>query len=87
VNALAPDITLTEGLAAVAPPGVEETFALTVPMGRPGHVDEMAGAAVFLAGQLSSYITGQTIHVDGGTQASSGWYHHPDSGSYVLGPS
>jgi 3-oxoacyl-[acyl-carrier protein] reductase len=87
VNALAPDITLTEGLAAVAPPGVEETFGLTVPMGRPGHVDEMAGAAVFLAGQLSSYITGQTIHVDGGTQASSGWYHHPDSGSYVLGPS
>jgi NAD(P)-dependent dehydrogenase (short-subunit alcohol dehydrogenase family) len=87
VNALAPDITLTEGLAAVAPPGVEQTFGLTVPMGRPGHVDEMAGAAVFLAGQLSSYITGQTIHVDGGTQASSGWYHHPDSGSYVLGPS
>jgi 3-oxoacyl-[acyl-carrier protein] reductase len=87
VNALAPDITLTEGLAAVAPPGAEETFGLTVPMGRPGHVDEMAGAAVFLAGQLSSYITGQTIHVDGGTQASSGWYHHPDSGSYVLGPS
>jgi 3-oxoacyl-[acyl-carrier protein] reductase len=87
VNALAPDITLTEGLAAVAPRGVEKTFGLTVPMGRPGHVDEMAGAAVFLAGQLSSYITGQTIHVDGGTQASSGWYHHPDSGSYVLGPS
>jgi NAD(P)-dependent dehydrogenase (short-subunit alcohol dehydrogenase family) len=86
VNALAPDITLTEGMAAVAPPGAEETFGLTVPMGRPGHVDEMAGAAVFLAGSLSSYVTGQTIHVDGGTQASSGWYHHPDTGAYVLGP-
>ncbi len=87
VNALAPDITLTEGMASVAPPGAEETFGLTVPMGRPGHVDEMAGAAVFLAGSLSSYVTGQTIHVDGGTQASSGWYHHPDTGAYVLGPS
>ena len=86
VNALAPDITLTEGMAAVAPPGAEERFGLTVPMGRAGHVDEMAGAAVFLAGDMSSYITGQTIHVDGGTQASSGWYHHPDSGAYVLGP-
>ena len=86
VNALAPDITLTEGLASVAPPGAEARFGLTVPMGRPGHVDEMAGAAVFLAGDLSSYITGQTIHVDGGTQASSGWYHHPDNGSYILGP-
>jgi 3-oxoacyl-[acyl-carrier protein] reductase len=86
VNALAPDITLTEGIAAVAPPGSEERFGFTVPMGRPGHVDEMAGAAVFLAGAMSSYITGQTIHVDGGTQASSGWYHRPDSGSYILGP-
>jgi 3-oxoacyl-[acyl-carrier protein] reductase len=87
VNALAPDITLTEGILAVAPPGAEERFGFTVPMGRPGHVDEMAGAAVFLAGDLSSYITGQTIHVDGGTQASSGWTHHPETGAYVLGPS
>lgn len=86
VNALAPDITLTEGLAAVAPAGAQEHFGLTVPMGRAGHVDEMAGAAVFLAGALSSYVTGQTIHVDGGTHAASGWYHHPETGSYVLGP-
>ncbi len=54
-------------------------------MGRAGHVDEMAGAAVFLAGDLSSYVTGQTIHVDGGTQASSGWTHHPETGAYILG--
>jgi NAD(P)-dependent dehydrogenase (short-subunit alcohol dehydrogenase family) len=86
VNALAPDITLTEGLASVAPPGADAKFALTIPMGRPGHVDDLAGAAIFLAGDLSTYITGQTIHVDGGTQAASGWYHHPDTGAYVLGP-
>ncbi len=86
VNALAPDITLTEGLLSVAPPEAAGHFADTIPMGRPGHVDEMAGAAVFLAGDLSSYVTGQTIHVDGGTQAACGWYHHPDTGSYVLGP-
>src|SRR5579864_9349165 len=89
VNALAPDITWTEGLAEIAPDpaGQQERFGHTVPMGRAGHVDEMAGAAVFLASELSSYVTGQTIHVDGGTQASSGWYHHPENGWYILGPS
>ena len=71
----------------IAPPGSEERFGRTVPMGRAGHVDEMAGAAVFLASDMSSYITGQTIHVDGGTQAASGWYHHPETAAYVLGPS
>ena len=86
VNALAPDITLTEGIAAFAPPDADEQFGLVVPMGRAGHVDEMAGAAVFLASDMSSYITGQTIHVDGGTQAAGGWWHHPTSGEYVLGP-
>ena len=87
VNCLAPDITLTEGLRSVAPAGAEAGFAAMVPMGRPGHVDEMAGAAVFLASALSSYVTGQTLHVDGGTAAAGGWYHHPDDGHYVLGPS
>ena len=55
-------------------------------MARAGHVDEMAGAAVFLASEMASYITGQTIHVDGGTQASGGWYHKPGTGDYILGP-
>jgi len=87
VNALAPDITWTEGMMAVAPEGAGESFARIVPMGRAGHVDEMAGAAVFLAGGLSSYVTGQTLHVDGGTEAAGGWCHATDGGGgYVLGP-
>lgn len=86
VNALAPDVTLTEGLLATAPAGSQDRFRFSVPMGRPGHVDDIAGAAVFLASDLSGYITGQTLHVDGGTQAAGGWYRHPDSGHYILGP-
>lgn len=85
VNGLAPDFTLTESLEKMAPNGVENA-KLMVPMGRAGHVDEMAGAAIFLASDLSAYVTGQTLHVDGGTSAAGGWYHHPQSGQYVLGP-
>jgi 3-oxoacyl-[acyl-carrier protein] reductase len=86
VNGLAPDFTLTEGLAAMSEPRRLENAGRMVPMGRAGHVDEMAGAAVFLASDLSSYVTGQTIHVDGGTNAAGGWYRHPKSGEYALGP-
>jgi NAD(P)-dependent dehydrogenase (short-subunit alcohol dehydrogenase family) len=86
VNALAPDFTVTEGLLQISPTGPPESANHMIPIGRPGHVDEMAGAAVFLASDMSSYITGQTIHVDGGTQAASGWYHNPQTGDYQLGP-
>jgi len=86
VNALAPDVCLTEGLAALGTSEDGGRIAGMVPMGRAGHVDDLAGAAVFLASSLSRYVTGQTIHVDGGTQAASGWYHHPGTGDYVLGP-
>jgi 3-oxoacyl-[acyl-carrier protein] reductase len=85
VNALAPDLTVTEGLLRMSPDGLSSNAGHMIPMGRVGHVDEMAAAAVFLASDMSSYITGQTIHVDGGTQASSGWYHNPQTGDYQLG--
>jgi NAD(P)-dependent dehydrogenase (short-subunit alcohol dehydrogenase family) len=88
VNALAPDLTLTEGLIALSGGSLQQDAVTPgIPMNRAGHVDEMAGAAVFLASEMSSYITGETIHVDGGTQAASGWYHHPQTGDYQLGPS
>lgn len=83
VNALAPDITVTEGLANLGT--LSPRIQHVIPMGRPGDVDEIASAAVFLASDMASYITGQTIHVDGGTQAGAGWYRHPDTGEYTLG--
>ena len=77
VNALAPDVIVTEGLATLVPEATLENLGGPIPMGRAGHVDEMAGAAVFLASDLAAYVTGQTLHVDGGTHAASGWYRHP----------
>lgn len=89
VNAIAPDITLTEGLAQLG--GEDATAAMgamdaIVPWGRPGDVDEIASAAIFLASDMSTYITGQTLHVDGGTHAAGGWYRDAESGDYRLGP-
>lgn len=86
VNGLAPDFTLTEGLTAMADPATLTSAARMVPLGRAGDVDEMAGAAVFLASELSGYVTGQTLHVDGGTQAAGGWWRDPGTGGYHLGP-
>jgi len=45
----------------------EEFNKTQVPLGRCGQPEEVAPAYVFLAAQDSSYITGQTIHVNGGT--------------------
>jgi len=85
VNALAPDAIVTEGMLALAPAAVDHLGGM-VPMGRPGTVDEFAGAAVFLASDLSAYVTGQTIGIDGGTAAAGGWYQHPEGGAWILGP-
>ncbi|WP_213881627.1 SDR family oxidoreductase [Pseudomonas sp. dw_358] len=47
-------------------PGWQEAMLAKVPMGRLGHLDDLAGAALFLASQASGYITGQVLYVDGG---------------------
>jgi NAD(P)-dependent dehydrogenase (short-subunit alcohol dehydrogenase family) len=86
VNAIAPDLTLTEGIMRLSGGTMRTDSAPYIPMDRPGHVDEIASTAVFLASKMSGYITGQTIHVDGGTHAAGGWYHNPQTGDYQLGP-
>ena len=64
VNAVAPGITWTDRNQWGA--DVQEKARRTVPMGRIGHQTEIAKAALFLASDLASYMTGQTIVADGG---------------------
>ena len=49
-------------------------------MRRKGTYPDIGGCALFLASDLSGYITGQTLHPDGGALASSGWFDWPDLG-------
>jgi NAD(P)-dependent dehydrogenase (short-subunit alcohol dehydrogenase family) len=70
VNALVPgwiETDLTEFLRADA--GVEDTVIGRVPMGRWGTADEIARGALFLASDASSFMTGQSLVIDGGLSA------------------
>lgn len=51
-----------------------------VPLARHGTPEDVAGAALFLASPLSAFVTGTTIHVDGGTKAAGGWYPRDEGG-------
>ncbi|MGD9629000.1 MAG: SDR family NAD(P)-dependent oxidoreductase [Pyrinomonadaceae bacterium] len=71
VNAIAPGVfrtALNEKLLDETPRGQE--FLTRTPMGRFGNVDELAGAAVFLASEAASFVTGEILVVDGGFLAS-----------------
>jgi 2-dehydro-3-deoxy-D-gluconate 5-dehydrogenase len=70
VNAIAPGFFMTD-LNKDTMGGERKARALSrVPMGRFGEVDELAGAAVYLASPAARYVTGVTIPVDGGFLAA-----------------
>jgi NAD(P)-dependent dehydrogenase (short-subunit alcohol dehydrogenase family) len=73
VNAIAADAILTEGDQELGSQvgGLAEGYE--TPIGRYGEPDDMAGPIVFLASDMSRFITGTTLHVGGGTDAASGW--------------
>jgi NAD(P)-dependent dehydrogenase (short-subunit alcohol dehydrogenase family) len=77
VNCIAPDVIPT--------PGIGMEHGVHTPLPYAGHVDDIAGAAVFLAGDLSRFVTGTTVHVDGGNWASGGWMRQ-DDGTFRLHP-
>ncbi len=70
VNAIAPGVFRTDLNAALldAPRGQE--FKLRTPMKRFGQIEELVGAAIFLAADASAFVTGHVLAVDGGFLAS-----------------
>lgn len=90
VNLLAPDTTPSAGnqnavpestiaaMSGVDPTLMSEAFGTYVPTGIPPMPDDLADAVLFLASDMSRFVTGTTLHVDGGTWAASGFQHWPE---------
>ena len=97
VNVIAPDTTPSEtsmnaipeeellAMGATSPELMAKGMAMYVPAGEPTPAEDLGDAVLFLASDLSSSVTGTTLHVDGGTWASSGFLHWP--GLIGWGPS
>ena len=68
VNCIAPGLVKTDFARALwDTPEAERRSSIGTPLRRLGEPDDIAGAAVFLAGKSGAWMTGQTIVVDGGT--------------------
>lgn len=66
VNAIAPSTVATEGVMAILSPDQLERRISQTPMGRLATVDDIAQMALWLAGERSGFVTGQSLAVDGG---------------------
>lgn len=65
VNAVAPGLVLTD-MGQTIPQAERERMLAQIPLNRFGAADDIAGAILFLCSGLAGYVTGQTIHVNGG---------------------
>lgn len=64
-NAIAPGFIET-AMTAALPEDIRKEWALKIPLRRAGQVEDIANVATFLASDMSSYVSGQVIQVDGG---------------------
>jgi NAD(P)-dependent dehydrogenase (short-subunit alcohol dehydrogenase family) len=87
VNAIAPD--LTQSLQVPYDKWVtdeqQRLIPTWVPVGRFGVPSDIAGVALFLASDLSAFVTGTTVHADGGSLAAGGWFR-TDRGGWTNRP-
>jgi 3-oxoacyl-[acyl-carrier protein] reductase len=79
VNAMAPDVLATEGTVPLVEssadrPGADYFIPPVPPLGHWGEARDGAAAIVFLASDMARFVTGTTLHVDGGNQAAGGWH-------------
>jgi NAD(P)-dependent dehydrogenase (short-subunit alcohol dehydrogenase family) len=87
VNGIGPDLTQTPQVDYLT--GFEEHdsgWESWAPVGRLGWPEDQARVALFLASELSSFVTGHNVPVDGGTKAGGGWFYSPTERRFVNRP-
>lgn len=87
VNGIGPDLTQTPQVDYLTgSEGSEHLWASWAPVGRLGWPEDQARVALFLASDLSSFVTGHNIPVDGGTKTGGGWFYSPAAHRFVNRP-
>jgi NAD(P)-dependent dehydrogenase (short-subunit alcohol dehydrogenase family) len=96
VNLIAPDTTPSAGNENALPEALRaggaevpadwwsQSFGMYIPLQRPPSPDDLANAVLFLCSDLARSITGQVLHVDGGTSAALGMIRWPHDGGVTL---
>jgi NAD(P)-dependent dehydrogenase (short-subunit alcohol dehydrogenase family) len=87
VNGIGPDLTQSPQVDYLR--GFEDhdhLWSSWAPVGRLGWPEDQARVALFLASDLSGYVTGHNIPVDGGTRAGGRWFYSPTAGRFVNRP-
>ncbi|MCP4434685.1 MAG: SDR family oxidoreductase [Actinomycetia bacterium] len=86
-NGIGPDVTQTPQVDYLGrSEGAELGWETWAPVGRVGWAEDTARVALFLASDLSAFVTGQNIAVDGGTLAQSGWFFSPGDRRFTNRP-
>jgi hypothetical protein len=63
-----------------------QSYRIYIPMQSAPSTEDLANAVLFLASDLSAFVTGTTIHVDGGTSGSLGFLNWPFGDSWLPAP-
>lgn len=87
VNGIGPDLTQTAQVDYVAAGEADDPrWEAWAPVGRLGAPEDQARVALFLASDLSAFVTGHNIPVDGGTKAGGGWFWSPTARRFTNRP-
>lgn len=87
VNGIGPDLTQTAQVDYAAAGLTDDPlWEAWAPVGRVGDPEDQARVALFLASDLSAFVTGHNIPVDGGTRAGGGWFWSPSARRFTNRP-